>query len=96
MIPGVRLFVIIILALTTSTVVVPLLSRENRTAQNTITQGEILRSDTGQTTDQPLTLAGLGYHVNLQPDTIKMFGVVLVLVVIVVGLKFMSAGGAHH
>lgn len=89
MIPGVRLFVIIILALTTSTVVVPLLSRENQTAQNTVTQGEIL-------TDQSLTLASLGYHVNLQPDTIKMFGVVLVLVVIVVGLKFMSSGGAHH
>lgn len=65
-------------------------------AQSIVTQVDSIAPDTGATTDQPLTLENLGVQLNLQPDTIKLLGVVLVIVVIFVGMKFMSTGGAHH
>ncbi len=65
-------------------------------AQGTVTPVDSLQPAGGTTTEQPLTLANLGYNLNLQPDTIKLIGVLLVFAVIIVGLKFMSSGGAHH
>lgn len=48
------------------------------------------------TTEQPFTLASLGLNVNVDENTVKIIGVILVIGVIVIGLKFMSVGGAHH
>ena len=66
------------------------------TANQTVTRVSSLQPDTGTTTEQPFTLANLGVNLNVDKNTVKIFGVIMVIVIILIGLKFMSVGGAHH
>ncbi|MBI4407742.1 MAG: hypothetical protein HY565_04570 [Candidatus Kerfeldbacteria bacterium] len=66
------------------------------TANSTVIQVDSLQADTNTTTEQPLTLANLGVNLNVDENTVKIIGVIMVVATIVIGLKFMSAGGAHH
>lgn len=65
-------------------------------AQQTVTRAASLRPDTNTTTEQPFTLGDLGVNLNVDPNTVKIFGVIMVVVIILIGMKFMSVGGAHH
>lgn len=65
-------------------------------AQQTVTQVESLQPATGTTSEQSFTLANLGVDLNVDPNTVKIFGVIMVVVIILIGMKFMSVGGAHH
>ena len=66
------------------------------TTNSSVTQVDNLQADTNTTTEQPFTLASLGLHLNVDENTVKIIGVILVVVVILIGMKFMSVGGAHH
>ncbi|HBY74024.1 MAG TPA: hypothetical protein DEG44_05065 [Candidatus Kerfeldbacteria bacterium] len=59
------------------------------TANQTVTRVSSLQPDTGRT-------ANLGVNLNVDENTVKIFGVIMVIVIILIGLKFMSVGGAHH